>query len=75
MINTLRSNDEFGSKVPLIRGENAINSGRKCHYFEGKMPLLRRAFEEEVNEVDSASFLVGCGLLLQNILYHNAATT
>ena len=24
------------------------NSGRKCHYFEGKMPLLRRAFEEEV---------------------------
>ena len=25
------------------------------------MPLLRRAFEEEVDEVDLASFLVGCG--------------
>ena len=25
------------------------------------MPLLRRAFEEEVNEVYLASFLLGCG--------------
>jgi len=38
-----------------------ITLGRKCHYFEGKMPLLRRAFEEEVNEVYLASFLLGCG--------------